>query len=49
MALSINDFTDSVLVYKGMCDKGCECECNKSRDMGQYLDYKNCKYKKKTI
>ena len=32
-----------------MCDKGfiwnpsnCECECDKSCDIGEYLDYKNC-------
>ena len=37
-----------------MCDKGfiwnpsnCECECDKSRDIREYLDYKNCKCKKK--
>ena len=36
-----------------MCDKGfiwnasnCECECDKSCDIGEYLDYKNCKCKK---
>ena len=27
----------------------CECECNKSCDIEQYLDYKNCKYRKKLI
>ena len=39
-----------------MCDKGfnwnpsnCECECNKSCDIGEYLDYKNCKCKKRII
>ena len=36
-----------------MCDKGfiwnpsnCECECDKSCDIGEYLDYKNCKCRK---
>ena len=36
-----------------MCDKGfiwnpsnCECECDKSRDIGEYLDYKNCNCRK---
>ena len=31
------------------CDKGfiwnpsnCECECDKSCDVGEYLDYENC-------
>ena len=27
----------------------CECECDKSCDVGQYLDYENCKYKKKIV
>ena len=37
------------LVDKEICDKGfiwnpsnCECECDKSCDIGEYLDYKNC-------
>ena len=39
-----------------MCDKGfiwnpsnCECECNKSCDIGEYLDNKNCRCKKRII
>ena len=39
-----------------MCDKGfiwnpsnCECECGKSCDVGEYLDYKNCKCRKRFI
>ena len=38
-----------------MCDKGfiwnpsnCECECDKSF-VGEYLDYKNCKCRKKLV
>ena len=38
----------------GVCDKdfiwkpsNCECECNKSCDFSEYLDYKNCKCKKR--
>ena len=27
----------------------CECECDKSCHVGQYLDYENCKYKKKIV
>ena len=27
----------------------CECECDKSYDIGEYLDYKNCKCRKKII
>ena len=37
-----------------MCDKGfiwnlsnCKCECDKSCDIGEYLDYKNCKCRNK--
>ena len=44
------------LFNKGMCDKGfiwnpsnCEWECDKSCDIGEYLDYKNCKCRKKII
>ena len=44
------------LIDKGMCDKGyiwnssnCECECDKSCDLGEYLDYKNCKCRKRLI
>ena len=42
------------MIDKGVCNKGfiwnpsnCECECDKSCDVGEYLDYKNCKYRKK--
>ena len=44
------------LIDKVKCDKGfiwnpntCECECDKSCDVGEYLDYRNCKYKKKKL
>ena len=44
------------LIDKGVCDKGfiwnpsnCECECDKSCDVGEYLDYENCKCKKKQL
>ena len=42
------------MVDKGRCDKGfiCNpsiCECDKSCDIGQYLDYKNCKCREKRI
>ena len=44
------------LIDKGVCDKGfiwgpsnCECECDKSCDIGQYLHYENCKCRKKLV
>ena len=44
------------LIDKEVCDKGfiwnpsnCECECDKSCNIGQYLDYSDCKCKKKLI
>ena len=44
------------LIDKGVCYKGyiwnpsnCECECDKSCDVGEYLDYKNRKCRKRLI
>ena len=44
------------LIDKGVSDKGCvwspsncECECDKSCNIGEYLDYSSCKCKKKLI
>ena len=44
------------LADKGVCDKGfiwkpsnCECECVKACDVSEYLDYENCKCRKKLI
>ena len=44
------------LIDKRTCDKGfiwnpsnCECECDKSCDIGEYLDYENCRCRKKII
>ena len=44
------------LIDKGTCDKGFiwkpsnrQCECDKSCDIGEYLDYKNCRCRKKII
>ena len=41
---------------KEICDKGfiwnpsnCECECDKSCDVGEHLDYENCKCRKRLI
>ena len=42
------------LIDKEVCDKGfvqnpsnCECECDKSCEIGKYLDYENCKCRKR--
>ena len=39
-----------------MCNKGfiwnpsnCECECDKACDVGEYLDYENCRWRKKLV
>ena len=44
------------LIDIGVCDKGfiwnlsnCECECYKSCDFSEYLDYKNCECKKRLV
>ena len=44
------------LIDRGVCDKGfmqnritCECECDKSRDIGEYFDYSNCKCRKNLV
>ena len=44
------------LIDKAVCNKGFiwnpsnwECECNKSCDIGEYLDYSNCKCRKKLV
>ena len=41
---------------KGICDTGviwnsskCECEFDKSCDVGEYLDYESCKCRRKLI
>ena len=44
------------LIDESVCDKrsiwnpsNCECECDKSCDVGEYLDYENCKCRKKLV
>ena len=44
------------MIDKGVCDKGfiwnpsnCECECDKSCDIAEYLDYSKCKCRKKLV
>ena len=54
--MKINGCECKKLIEKSMCDKGffwnasnCECECDKSYDIGEYLDYSNCKCREKLI
>ena len=44
------------MIDKDVCDKefiwnlsNCECECDKSCDIGEYLEYENCKCRKKLV
>ena len=44
------------MIDKGSYDKGfiwnpsnCECKCDKSCDIGEYFDYRNCKCRKRLI
>ena len=42
------------LIDKGVCDKGfiwnpSNCECDKTYDIGEYLDYENCKCRRKLV
>ena len=44
------------LIDKGVCNKefiwnpsNCECECDKACDIGEYLGYENCKWRKKLV
>ena len=47
---------ECILIDKGVCDKGyawnpsnSECECDKSCDVSEYLDYENCKCRKRLV
>ena len=44
------------IIDKSICNTGfiwnpsnCECECDKSCDISEYLDYENCKCRKKLV
>ena len=44
------------MIYKGVSNKrfiwnpsNCECECSKFFDVGEYLDYENCRCRKKLV
>ena len=57
VGIKINkDMNAKKLINKGVCNKGftwnpsnCECECDKACDVGEYLDYENCKCRKKLV
>ena len=45
-----------IKIDKGVCDKrfiwnpsNCECECDKSSYVGEYLDHSNCQFRKKSF
>ena len=42
------ELIDKGVFYKGFIwnPSNCECECNKPCDIGEYLDYENCKCRK---
>ena len=51
-----NDKCWCELIDKGVCDKGyawnpsnCKCDCDKSCNIGEYLDYENCTCKKRLV
>ena len=54
VGIKINeDVNVKKLTDRGRYDKGficntsnCKCECHKSFDVGEHLDYANCKFKK---
>ena len=53
LSIKVNKCSGSC-IDKGACDKGfiwnpgnCECECDKSCNVGECLDYSDCKCKKK--
>ena len=52
----INNVEINWITDKGVRDKwfiwnpsNCECECDKACDFGEYLDYENCKCRKKLV
>ena len=54
--MKINVDVNAKLIDKGVCDKeyvwnpsNCECECDKSCNIDEYLDYSSCKCRKKLI
>ena len=40
------DVFDKVFIWN---PSNCECKCNKSCDFSEYLDYKNCKWRKRLV
>ena len=42
-------FTSITFISSNVLNVNCKCKCDKSCDIGEYLDYKNCKCRKKII
>ena len=57
VGIKINEWCEcEELINKGVCDKAfiwnpsnCECACDKTCDIGEHLDYENCKCRKKLV
>ena len=56
MKINVGVNVEKNRVIKKRCDKGfiwnasnCNCECDKSCDIGEYLDHKNCKCRRKIV
>ena len=54
--MNINVYVNAKIIDEGLCNKGfirnpsnCECECDTSCDIGEHLDYSNCKRRKKLV
>ena len=46
---NVKNLLIKVYVIKNWNPSDCKCECDKSCDIGQYLDYSNCKCRKKLV
>ena len=47
--MNVKKWLDKGICYKGFIwnPSNCECECDKSCNVGEYLDYENCICRKK--
>ena len=56
MKINVDRCKCNKLIDKGICDKGfiwntsnCECECDQTCDIGEYLGYEICDCRKKLV